>query len=304
VTTFTRGQTNSPDNLGIEQLHGERDGNLEALRGRTWDVVIDTSGYYPRIVRASAALLADTVERLLFISSCSVYADFARTDIDEDSPVIELADPTIETMETPEAYGGLKLLCERAIEEALPGRTLVVRPGLIVGPYDPTDRFTYWPYRVSLGGEILAPDSPERPVQFIDARDLSAWIIHLAEERATGVYNAKGPNQPLTIGRFLEECQRVAGSDARFTWVSEAVLQQEQVEEYSELPLWVPRAMIGFSTVNSDKAIRAGLTTRPLAETIQDTLEWVRTRPANHEWRSGLKPAREQEILRAWYASR
>ncbi len=304
VTIFTRGQTESPHGSAVEHLRGDRDGNLTALQGRSWDVVIETSGYYPRIARASAALLADAVERSIFISSCSVYADFSQTGIDEHAAVIELEDKTIETMETPEAYGGLKVLCERAIEEEMPGRTLVIRPGLIVGPFDPTDRFTYWPYRVSQGGEVLAPDSPELPVQFIDARDLSAWIIRLAEERATGIYNAKGPNYPLTIGQVLEECQRVTGSSAHFTWVSEAVLRQENVEEYSELPLWVSREMIGFSTINSDKAIQAGLTCRALAETIQDTLAWAQTRPTDREWRSGLKPEREQAVLRAWHATK
>jgi 2'-hydroxyisoflavone reductase len=302
VTLFNRGQTPGEGVPDVEQLHGDRDGNLDALQGRKWDVVVDTSGYFPRIVRASARLLADSVERYIFISSCSVYADFSQTGIDESYPVIKLPDESIETLETPDAYGGLKALCEQAVEEELPGRALNIRPGLIVGPYDPTDRFTYWPSRVAKGGEILAPRNPEMPVQFIDVRDLSAWIVRMAETRAAGIYNTIGPDYVLTMGKFLAECRRVTESDVDFVWVNESFLKEHEVEEYSELPLWVSVEMAGFSSFKSDRAREQGLVYRPLAETIRDTLAWAQTRPADHEWRSGLKPTREQTLLIAWHA--
>jgi 2'-hydroxyisoflavone reductase len=301
VTLFNRGQSAPELFPEIEQLHGDRDGDLAALQGRHWDAAIDTSGYVPRIVRAAATLLADAVEHYVFISSCSVYADFSQVDIDENAPVIKLEDENTEDFMTPEGYGGLKALCEQVVAASFPEHTLVVRPGLIVGPYDPTDRFTYWPHRVAQGNEILAPAEPTLPVQFIDARDLAQWTIRMVETQESGIYNATGPDYTLTTGQLLAECQQISGSDAHFTWVNEAFLLEHEVEPYSELPLWVPREMQGFSTLNCEKAIQKGLTYRPLVETIEATLVWERTRPAEYELRAGLKPEREQAVLAAWH---
>lgn len=306
VTLFNRGQHNPELFPEVEKLRGDRDGGLDALRGRSWDAVIDTCGFVPRVVRASAELLAGAVGLYVFISTISVYPDHSRP-VDEDSPVGKLEDESREDYKG-EAYGPLKALCERAVEEALPGRTLVVRPGLIVGPHDPTNRFAYWPRRVARGGEVLAPAPPERLVQFIDARDLADWTIRMAASGATGVFNATGPDYKLSMGALLEECRRVLGGDARFTWVDEEFLLENKVEAWSELPLWITGedpAMRYFMEANCGRAFKAGLTFRPLAETVRDTFEWDESQagraPAPDDRPDAtLKPERERELLEAW----
>lgn len=300
VTIFNRGITQPELFPDLEQIHGDRKQDLERLRYRSWDAVIDVSGRIPKDVRASARLLADVVQHYTFISSVSVYADFSVTGIDENAVVEQAGDANAEEV-TPENYGALKVLCEQAAAEEMAGRALVIRPGLIVGPYDTTDRFTYWPHRVAQGGEVLAPDRPENAVQFIDVRDLAEWTVRMVEKQATGTYNAKGPERELVTGQVLDACKRVSGSDAHFTWVSEDFLLKEQVEPYTEMPLWVPSDMPGFSAVNCSKAIAAGLTFRELDETIQATLAWDRERSAEYELRAGLKRQREDELLSAWY---
>lgn len=300
VTLFNRGQHNADLYPEVEKLRGDRDGDLSALEGRQWDAVIDTSGYVPRIVRASAELLKDSVEHYTFISTISVYSDPSIPNMDENAPVGTLEDETVEEV-TGETYGPLKVLCERAAEEAMPGRALVIRPGLIVGPLDPTDRFTYWPARVARGGEVLAPGSPDQPVQFIDGRDLAEWTIRMVEARQTGTYHATGPDYRLEMGPFLEACREVAANDARFTWASEEFLLAQEVAPFTELPLWLPQEVANLSAVNLSKAISAGLTFRPLEVTIRETLEWNATRPP-YEPRAGMKPEREQALLEAWHA--
>ncbi len=306
LTLFNRGQRNPNLFPEIEHLRGNRDGDLTALHGRTWDAAIDTSGYFPRIVRASAELLAGAVSHYTFISSISVYSDVSIIGIDESAPVGTLADPTVEEI-TGDTYGPLKALCEQAAEQAIPGRALIVRPGLIVGPHDPTDRFTYWPHRVAQGGEVLAPAHADYRVQIIDARDLAGWILSMVEARQTGVYNATGPAYPLTLGNVLDTCRTVSGSDARVTWVAEQFLLDNKVEPWVQLPLWVPEsdpANAGFSAVNCQQAIAAGLAFRPLADTVRDTLAWDATRPPDHEWRAGITRERETELLQAWRQQR
>ena len=303
LTLFNRGQRNPDLFPEVEQLRGNRDGNLTALQGRAWDAAIDTSGFFPRVVRASAELLAGAVGHYTFISSISVYSDVSVMGIDESAPVGTIADPTIEEI-TGESYGPLKALCEQTVEQALPGRALIVRPGLIVGTYDPTDRFTYWPHRVAEGGEVLAPARPEYPVQIIDARDLAGWILSMVEAHQTGVYNADSPAFSLTLGSVLDTCRDVSGSDARVTWVAEQFLLDHEVQPWMQLPLWVPEsdpANAGFSAVNCHKAIAAGLTFRPLADTVRDTLAWDATRPSDHPWRAGITRDREAELLHAWH---
>ncbi len=298
VTTFNRGRANPDLYPEVEKVRGDRDGDLGALAGRRWDAAIDTSGYLPRVVRASAEALARAVDRYTFISSLSVYPDTRTPGLDERAPVGTLADEGVEEING-ETYGPLKALCERAVEAALPGRTLVVRPCLIVGPHDPTDRFTYWPGRVAWGGDVLAPGRPERAIQFIDARDLAGWLVRMAEAGRTGVFNANGPEGTLTMGEFLATCEAVAGADARFVWADDHFLIDAGVGPWMELPLWLPEAeAAGFFAFDSRKAIAAGLTFRPLAETVRDTLDWDRARPADAERRAGLAPERERELLR------
>jgi 2'-hydroxyisoflavone reductase len=305
VTLFNRGQHNPELFPDIEKLHGDRGSDLSALVGRRWDAAIDTCGYVPRVVRASAELLASAVEHYTFVSSISVYTDFKNAGITESDPVGTLADDSIEEV-TGETYGPLKALCEQAAERAMPGRVLNVRPGLIVGPHDPTDRFTYWPRRIAQGGDVLAPDRHEHGTQIIDVRDLAEWMVRAIEARQVGVYNATGPDYRLTLGRLFDECKAVSGSDVRFVWVSERFLLDQGVEPWMQVPLWVPDEdpeNAGFDAVDCTKAIDTGLRFRALAETIGDTLAWDGTLPADRELRAGLEREREAELLAAWQAS-
>jgi 2'-hydroxyisoflavone reductase len=302
VTLFNRGQENPDVFPDIEKLKGDRDGQLDALKGRSWDAVIDTCGYVPRVVRDSATLLADDVEHYTFISSISVYSDFSKRNMDESDPVGKLADETTEEVNG-ETYGPLKARCEEEAEKAMPGRVLNIRPGLIVGPHDPTDRFTYWPARITHGGEVLAPGPRDQKVQFIDVRDLAEWIVRMVESKKVGTYNASGPEHPLTMEDLLEECKSTTDSDAAFTWVSEEFLTQHEVKPWTDLPLWISQAMNwpGFSAINCQKAIANGLAFRPLSDTIRDTLNWNRNRPTTEEKKAGIAMEREKELLQAWH---
>ena len=201
-----------------------------------------------------------------------------------------------------DTYGPLKALCEQVLEATLPAQTLIVRPGLIVGPYDPTDRFTYWVRRVAQGGEVLAPNPPDKSIQLIDVRNLAEWIIQKVESQSVGVFNATGPNYLLTMKRLLEECKAVSGSDATFCWVDEEFLNANDVEPWMELPLWLPEklSMSGMLAVNYNKAIQAGLSFRPLSNTIRDTLAWDNSRLSDELRQAGMKPAKESELLQAW----
>jgi 2'-hydroxyisoflavone reductase len=299
LTLFNRGQTNPGLYPGVERLVGDRKVDLSALQGQRWDAVIDTCGYLPSVVARSAAALADSVEHYTFISTESVYASFNQPGIDESAPVGVLSGEVVEEV-TGETYGPLKALCEQAVETALPGRALVVRPGLIVGPYDVSDRFTYWPYRVALGGRVLAPGRPQRPVQFIDVRDLAAWTIRLVEARQTGVFNADGQPEMVNMRSLLETCKAASGSDAQFVWAGDEFLTQNNVGAWMEMPLWIPETdpdAAGFFTISVEKALAAGLAYRPLLETVTDTLSWARTRPQDYAWRAGLSRERELELL-------
>jgi 2'-hydroxyisoflavone reductase len=301
VTLFNRGQHNADLFPAVEKLRGDRDGDLGALEGRRWDAAIDVHGRVPRIVRMSAELLAPAVDHYTFISTTTVYGDYSIRNMTEDAPLATIADPMVEDPTGPN-YGPLKVLSERAVETALPGRALVIRPGLIVGPHDSTNRFTYWPHRVAEGGDVLAPDGPAHPARFIDARDLAAWTVRMIESGATGTYNARGPNETLTFGELLDTCKTITGSDARFVWVDEQFLLDAGVRPYTEIPLWIPNLpeRAGFYSVNSGKAIAAGLTFRPTTETIRDTLAWDATQPPDAPRPAGLRPERERELLSAW----
>jgi 2'-hydroxyisoflavone reductase len=305
LTLFNRGRTNPGLFPDLEQLRGDRDGQLEALEGRRFDAVVDTSGYVPRHVRLSAGLLAPSVAQYLFVSTVSVYRDFETPGMDETYPVGRLEDPTVETVDN-ETYGPLKALCEEAAEAAMPGRVTVVRPGLIVGPRDRTDRFTYWPARIDRGGEVLAPEGPDTPVQFIDVRDLAAFMVHTLETRTAGVFNADSPPGERTLGATLEACRRTATRPAELVWVPADFLAAHEVRPWSELPVWIPAEgeYAGFARWSTAKATAAGLVHRPVEETVSDTLAWFRTLPAERRQalRAGLDPAREAALLAAWRA--
>jgi len=303
VTLFNRGKTNADLFPAVERLQGDRDASsLEALKGRKWDVVIDTCGYVPRVVRESAQRLADAVQHYTFISTISVYADTTLYNMNEGGPLATIDDETREDV-TGETYGALKVLCERAAEAAMPGRVLTVRSGLIVGPHDPTDRFTYWPVRVAQGGEVLAPGKPSMNVQFIDARDQAEWVLAMAGARKAGIYNVTGPDQPLTMGAVLDACKRVTGSDATFTWVNDEFLVENEVGPFSEMPLWIPETYNGLQAMNIQKALADGLNFRPLEETIRDTLKWNALRTGADggiKPRAGMMRDREADLLDKW----
>lgn len=303
LTLFNRGQSNPGLYPTVETIIGDRDGGLDRLNGRSWDAVIDTCGYVPRLVGDSASLLADAVKQYVFISSISVYpmAAFAETGVSEETAVGTIIDETIEEI-TGETYGPLKALCEQAAEAAMPERVLNVRAGLIVGPHDQSDRFTYWPHRVAKGGAVLAPDSPDYATQFIDVRDLAEWILRMVAQQKMGAYNVTGQVGQVTLGDVLTISRDVSGSNATFTWVAESFLREQAVEPWSQLPLWIGSELPGFNQVNCDKAFAEGLKIRPLTETIQDTLTWQATRPAEHQWQAGLQPEREEKLLQKWQA--
>lgn len=301
LTLFNRGISNPDLYPHLETIHGDREHDLHLLLPRRFDAVIDTCGYVPRVVRLGAQVLKESAEHYVFISSISAFADFSKPGITEESPLATMPKGAPDTTEeiTGETYGPLKALCERAVEAEFPAHALILRPGLIVGPYDPTDRFTYWPVRVASGGDVLAPEKPSVPVQLIDAHDLAGFIIKLVEDGASGAYNATGPDHLLTLGTMLEACKRVSGSDAIFHWAPVDFLEENKVEAWSDMPVWIPDSLenAGFSKVDVSKAIAAGLSFRPLGDTVRDTLAWAGTRSADHPWRAGLTEQRENELL-------
>jgi nucleoside-diphosphate-sugar epimerase len=286
VTIFTRGQTNPDLFPEVEHLTGDRDGGLDALGGRSWDGVVDTSGYVPRIVRQSAELLRDAVGRYVFVSSVSVYAD-PSVPLSESSPLDQLEDPFTE--EVMAHYGALKAACERVVDEVYGERGTSVRAGLIVGPHDPTERFTYWPRRLAEGGDVLAPGSPERPVQVIDVRDLAAFLLLLAERGPGGPLNATGEELP-----FGELLARIGG-EGRLHWVDDQEILDAGVEPWMELPLWLPGdEYAGMMRTDNSRAVAAGLRFRPLEETARDTLAWSL---AAGEQRPTLARDKERSLL-------
>jgi len=297
VTLFNRGNQDLSQFPDVEKLRGDRDGNLDALKGRKWDAVIDTSGHLPRIVEASSEMLSGATNHYTFVSTIGVYANFHRFGINEEYPVAILDSPTEEITE--KTYGALKAGCEQVIQNYFSGRSLIVRSGLIVGPGDPTGRFTYWPRRIKDGGDILAPAEPTQNVQFIDVRDLAAWIVDQIENQATGVYNVTGKSIPFQA--LLTECQQVTHADAKLHWSSEDFLIKHQVQDWVEVPLWLSseRNMPGFLNVSIEKAWCLGLNPRPLADTIADTLEWDAQR-VDISSQVGLSREKEKMLLELW----
>jgi len=309
LTLFNRGKTRPELFPNVEKLRGDRDPTkdegLKALQGRKWDVVLDNSGYYPRMVQASAELLAPNVGQYIFISSISAYASDEKPNEDESAPTAKLADPTVETMGANfENFGGLKRLCEEAVEKALPGRAALIRPGYIVGTEDRTDRFTYWPVRFDKGGHMLAPGNPEDPIQIIDVRDLAEWLVLLAEGNVTGVFNATGPEKPWSMGGVLAACKEVTGKDTKLTWVPTDFLAKHGEAGDGSIPIWIPPTgkTKGAHLRSNAKAVKAGLKFRPTSVTVRDTLAYFKSLPEERraKLRAGLAPEREAELLALW----
>jgi 2'-hydroxyisoflavone reductase len=278
----------------------------DASSKRRWDAVIDTCGYLPQVVRISADALRDRVDRYVFVSSISVYQAFDKPGFDEDAPVHAPPHPLPDAM-TPALYGALKAGCEDVVRGAYGERALIIRPGLIVGPHDPTDRFTWWPHRAAAGGRFAAPGRPRRPVQFIDVRDLAEWMVAMVASNASGVFNATGPAGMLTMGELVHACIAAARDGASAEWVDERFLAEQGVKPWSEMPLWLPEgdpANAGFMAADISRAVARGLSFRPHARTVADTLEWSRIGRGGHPWKAGLPADRESALLRAWDRNR
>jgi 2'-hydroxyisoflavone reductase len=305
VTIFNRGQTNPGLFPQVENLIGDRTGDLESLKGRTWDAVIDNSASTPSWVKLSAELLKDAARTYLFTSTRSVYSDYSKIGMQVDGAVYTI-DPAEIQDENRLHYGLRKSLCEQEARAAFGTRALIVRPGLIVGPGDPTDRFTYWPVRIERGAEVLAPGDGSDPCMYIDARDLSEWYIHLLEQDRSGTYNAVGPDGGLPIIGLLYGIRSVVTSDVHFTWVDTDFLTRNRVRSYTDMPLWVPAQgnAAGFARFDIRRELEAGLKFRPLAVTARETLAWHAERPEEErrELKAGLRPEREVELLTAWRA--
>lgn len=278
VTLFNRGKTNPALFNNIETIIGDRenDNDLDQLKNREWDVVIDTCGFTPQTVSKTLEILKNKVKQYIYISSASVYKNLINEDnINEDGEVSTLTDEELERVTKGKTgrvdggyYGALKYLSEIEVSNTIGDRSLIIRPGLIVGPHDPTDRFTYWPNRISMGGKIIVPDIRAKKVQFIDVRDLADWIILMAECKGKGIYNANGPDYRITMEEFIEECRKVFNNDTEFVWVSEETLLKNNIKPWIELPLWIPTKQ-DFG-LDSKKAIEDGLTFRDVKETIKD----------------------------------
>jgi 2'-hydroxyisoflavone reductase len=302
VTLFNRGMTNPHLFPEVEKLRGDRNDDLESLKGREWDVVIDNAAMDPKWVRLSADVLKDAVQQYLFISTLSVFADDGVVDQDEQA-VVAVYDEEAGEAVTGSAYGGRKILCERAAEEVFPGQTTVVRPSIITGPGDPTMRFPYWPIRINRGGEVLVPGEYADPIQIIDARDLAEFAISLCERSVPGTFNVSGPAYPM--GRMLDDIRAGLGVDATFTWIPEGFLEEQevlrQINGLASTAVRVP-GLEGYNQYNVDKAVGAGLSLRPVGVTARDTLDWFESIP--EEDRPGernLSPEREAEVLAVWH---
>ena len=303
VTHLHRGRSAGTDRR-VETLVCDRE-EIPFMRGidaaRTWDAVVDTCGFLPQVVCRSAEALRDRVGTYAFVSSISAYASFESEGFDEDAPLQADPDPW-PAERSPELYGALKAACERVVAKSFEKRALIVRPGLIVGPHDPTDRFTWWPWRIARGGAFVAPGRPERAIQFIDVRDVADWTIAMLESSAVGTFQVNGPERPLTMSELIDAC-RALRDDAAPEWVPDDFLVRHEVRPWTEMPLWIPEgeaAYRGFMAASIERALRHGLELRPLADTVADTLRWAKERPATHEWKAGIAPEREVALLDAW----
>lgn len=309
ITLFNRGKTNAGLFPDLEHLKGDREsGDLEALKGRTFDAVVDTSGYVPAHVEATAKLFAQSASHYQFISSISVYGQFGERPevIDETAEVGTVDDAEVAKVETIRQslpfYGPMKARCEAAAEAAMPGKVSVLRPGLIVGPGDTSDRFTWWPVRIDRGGEVMAPGDPDGRVQFVDVRDLADFMLHCIENEIAGVKNVNGFAGPVSMGDLLAACKCATSKAVTLTWVDEEFLAANDVRPWMQMPLWLPADK--RSIVDVKRAIAAGLTFRPVADTVRDTLQWAKAERGDKPFeRTGVPAARERELLEKWHAA-
>ena len=314
VTLFNRGTKYSDEAIEtVQQIHGDRNSDLENLGDRRFDAVIDTSGYLPQTVKISAEFLKEKTGQYVFISSGSVYPETPAPDYDETTPTAKLNDEQLKKVAAidpkgdlngktlGEHYGALKKLCEEEIERVLPGRVLNVRAGMIVGAFDWTDRFTYWVMRVSKGGTILAPGTPENLVQMIDARDLSEWIIKMIEGGENGIFNVTGKPFEMNFGQMLDGIKSATGAQAEFVWADEKFLTENNVQPWNEMPFYLPESFAearGFLAMNVDKALAKNLKFRPFAETVRDVFDWREKQ--DFEMKAGISAEREAELLEKW----
>lgn len=314
ITLFNRG-TNNETFPEVEQLIGNRDSDVSLLENRKWDVVIDTCGFAPHQIKKIAAVLGDNIEHYTYISSISVYKDWIPLNITEDyhlqsmPPDNILKDVEEGTISPYEYYGALKVLCEAAAENHWPGRVLHIRAGQLVGPFDYTDRLPYWVHRVALGGNVLVPGRPSRPVQLIDVKDIASWVFNMAENRKAGTFNVTGPDKELTMEELLNTCKVIINSDTDFTWVDEQFVLDHKIQPWTEMPLWIPKhsplegekePWTGSFSISIEKAIEAGFSFRPLADTIFDVYQWEKARQ-DTERKAGISLEREQELLETWF---
>lgn len=300
VTLFNRGQHNPELFPEVEKIHGDRNTDYEKLAGRTWDAVIDTCGYTPGAVEKVAEILKDSIKRYVFISSINAYEDMEKAGIDETYPEAELPEgASMEEMKM-ETYGPLKVLCEKVVQRIFPSGYINIRSGLIVGPFDPTDRFTYWINRISRGGQVLCPGDGDTPIQFIDVRDLAKWSVKMAVNGEPGVYNGTGPDYELTMGHFLDTCRKVCNPEAELIWVDEEFMNDNEIMPWSDMPAWAPdsqKEFHGLGKININKALHQGLTFLDLEKTVSDTLEWDKKRPKGIQLKAGINGEKEKIFL-------
>ena len=305
LTLFNRGKRNPGLFPDVETLNGDRRSNVDALKNRDWDVVIDNSGYFPKDVKVTADLLKGHTQYYLFVSSISAYANLTPPNIDEDYQLAALSQPDSEDLN--KDYGALKAACEQVVEKTYGDGACIIRPHYIVGPGDTSDRFTYWPVRVARGGEMLAPGSASDPVQFIDVRDLTDFVKLCVEQRIPGRFNACNPPRSVTMGALLDTAKRITKADPRFTWVDLKFIESQKLVESLEIPIWAPSSgeLRGATLVSATRAVAKGMKFRDLSVTVADTLAWHNQRPAAQQakLRAGLTPEREAELLKLWHAS-
>jgi 2'-hydroxyisoflavone reductase len=309
ITLFNRGQENRHLFPDMKTIIGDRTDDMERLGDQEWDCVIDTCGFVPWAVKPSIEFLKNLTNHYVFISSQSVYSDFSRKHVDEDSPVSMISAETVEACKQAgygpygEHYGAMKYLCEQLMEQNMPQKVLHVRAGIICGPHDYTDRLSYWIHRISQGEEVLAPGNPEQPIQLIDVRDLASWLLQMIEQQATGVFNVTGTQ--TTMEQVLNICRQISNSNATFQWVDEQFLLKEQVQPWTELPLWLPektalsageKPPIGFFQLSINRALKTGLSFRPLWETVEDTFQWLKEENKEY-WKAGLPREKEKQLL-------
>lgn len=313
ITLFNRGN-NKEEFLHVEQIHGNRNTDIDLLKKRKWDAVIDTCGYLPQSVEKSVNALSENIGQYVFVSTISVYKDFSKKDFNEDAEILSMTreEADVLTKDNESAimshYGELKALCEKELLKTITNKSLIIRPGLIVGPYDGSDRFTYWVNRVNEGGEVLSPGNPDRMVQFIDVRDLAKWTIHMVEKKGVGVFNATGIDKELTMSSLLHAIRRGVGSDAEFVWADDEFLLENGAGPWMELPLWIPeenplsdgKNMSGMLATNTDRALSHGLTFRSVEETAVDTLNWYQKNNSGQNMKAGMSKEKERLLLEKW----